>query len=74
MKEDDVTFDLNVEEQRWFEQHFTQRMALEAAIQGAMSLIVVQNGLPGRWEMDWPRKRLVRADSLVPAEVPNGGA
>ena len=60
------TIELGEKDCKWFEQHLTQRIALEAALQGAMSLLAAQNGEGGRWELDWARRRIVRADSLVP--------
>ena len=56
------THDLDAVTCAWIERHLAQRAALDAAMEGALSLMCAQKGLDGRWNLDWPRRQLIRAD------------
>lgn len=45
---------------RFFEHGIAQLKSLEAGLNGALQLLIEQNGLEGRWELDLANKRLVR--------------
>lgn len=47
---------------RFLEARITQMKALESELNGALSLLIEQNGLTGRWQLDMPGKRLVKAE------------
>ena len=61
------TYQLDAVTCAWIERHLAQRAAIEAAMQGALSLLCHQQGLNGRWDLDWPNRRIVRVD--VPAKL-----
>jgi hypothetical protein len=46
----------------WFERQVAQMRAMESAMNGALSLVIEQHGLTGRWQLDLPNKQLVRTD------------
>ena len=48
---------------RYFERNLAQMRALEAALNGALALLIEQNELQGRWQLDMANKQLVRMDA-----------
>lgn len=61
------TFSLDSKTCAWIERNLAQMKALESGLQGALSLLVEQHSLEGRWQLDLPNKQLVRADA--PQEI-----
>lgn len=47
---------------RFLERNIAQIKSLQDGLQGALQLLIEQNGLEGRWELDMANKRLVRID------------
>lgn len=45
--------------QQFIEQRLAQINALQSELNGALSLLIEQNGLGGNWKLDWPNRRLV---------------
>lgn len=56
---------------RFIERRMAQLKALEAELQGALNLVVVQNDLQGDWHLDIPGKRL-KAGKQNESHTPNG--
>jgi hypothetical protein len=52
----------------FLEQQYAQLAALQQGINGALALLLNQEGLGGQWAVDWPNRRLVRQDA--PREQP----
>jgi hypothetical protein len=47
----------------FIERNLAQIKSLQDGLQGALSLLIEQNGLEGSWQLDWPNRRLVRTDT-----------
>lgn len=47
---------------RFIESKMAQMKALESELNGALSLLIEQNGLTGRWQLDLPNRRLIPAE------------
>jgi hypothetical protein len=46
---------------RFIGQRIAQMKTLEAELNGALSLLIEQHDLQGRWQLDLPNRRLVRS-------------
>ena len=55
----------------FLETQYAQLAALQQGINGALALVLNQEGLEGRWSIDWPNRRMVREDA--PAPAPDAG-
>lgn len=55
--------DLDEKTFQYFERGAALRKQIEAELQGAFNLLIVQNGLEGRWELDLQKKQLVKKDA-----------
>lgn len=53
---------LGAEAIRFIEGRLQQIRSLESELNGALALILEQNGLQGKWMLDLPGKRLVPAE------------
>ena len=45
---------------RFLEQRIAQMKAIESELNGALSLLIEQHELTGRWQLDLPGRRLIR--------------
>lgn len=57
------TVELDERTCQFFERGWALRKQIEAELQGAFNLLIVQNSLEGQWELDLPYKQLVRKDA-----------
>jgi hypothetical protein len=57
-----MQFELDEKSLRFIERQVAQMKAIEAALQGALALLIEQHELEGRWQLDLANKRLVRTD------------
>ena len=62
---------LDDNELRWVEQRIAQINALQCELQGALNLLLAQNGLTGDWRLDAPGKRLIQGTNHE-SHTPNG--
>ena len=49
------------------EQHLSAMKAIESELNGALSLLIEQHELQGKWELDLPNRRLVRSEQQIKA-------
>ena len=52
---------------RFLEQRIAQMKAIESELNGALSLLIEQHELTGRWQLDLPNRRLVRSEQQLKA-------
>ncbi len=57
-------FDLEDDTVRFLEPRLLQLQALQSELNGALALLIHQHELKGRWQLDWPHRRLVRTDAI----------
>ena len=57
-------FPLDAGTMRFLEQRLEAMRRIESELNGALALLIEQNGLQGRWQLDLPGRR------LVPVETP----
>ena len=62
---------LDDNELRWIEQRIAQINALQCELQGALNLLLAQNGLTGDWRLDVPGRRLIQGTNHE-SHTPNG--
>jgi hypothetical protein len=60
----------------FLERNLAQITSINQGINGALSLIIAQNSLPGNWTLDWPNRQMICTDpeapgaGVTPAAVP----
>jgi hypothetical protein len=52
---------------RFIEQRVSAMKAIESELNGALSLLIEQHELSGRWQLDLPNRRLVRSEQQLKA-------
>lgn len=61
------TLELDDRTLRFLEQRIMQMKAIESELNGALSLLIEQHELSGRWQLDLPGRRLVRSEQQLKA-------
>jgi hypothetical protein len=57
------SLDLDEKTSQFFERGAALRKQIEAELQGAFNLLVMQHSLEGQWELDLAKKQLIRKDN-----------
>jgi hypothetical protein len=52
---------------RFLEQRISAMKAIESELNGALSLLIEQHELSGRWQLDLPGRRLIRSEQQLKA-------
>jgi exonuclease VII small subunit len=58
-----TTLELDEKTCQFFERGSALRKQIEAELQGAFNLLIIQNSLDGQWELDLANKQLVKRDA-----------
>jgi hypothetical protein len=61
------TLELDDRTLRFIEQRISAMKAIESELNGALSLLIEQHELQGRWQLDLANRRLIRSEQQLKA-------